>query len=200
MKKLLALLLLAGCALNPPVKQELANSVFLDGDNAECSGTAVSDRLVLTAYHCKNIENMVAYEVYPTLVKHAFVRVVKFDEANDLMLLEFSPGFVPVKLAGKDDRPQVGDPVQLVGCPMGHCNTITEGFISELVNEKFGHFVFSAAGFVGGSGGGVFWHGKLISVMQAIGYEQANPMSQNYAPSISYGATLDAFQAFVKGL
>jgi len=196
----LALLLLAGCATNAPVKQELANSVLLDGDDDSCSGTAVSDRLVLTAYHCHVITNIVAYQEYPTITKHAFIRVVKSDEASDLMLLEFSPGFVPVELAGDDDRPQIGDPIQLVGCPMGHCNTVTEGYISALLDKKHDKFVFSAAAFPGGSGGGVFWHGKLISVLQAIGYEQLNPISQNYAPSISYGSTLEAFRAFVKGM
>lgn len=98
--------------------------------------------------------------------------VKKIDELADLALLEsaeaLATGGPQVELAGKP--PKIGDPLTVIGAPLGDERTVTEGILSGI--EKRGDGIIyrvSAAVFFGNSGGGAFNRdGELVGIAHAI--------------------------------
>jgi S1-C subfamily serine protease len=123
--------------------------------------------------------------------------VKKLDEITDLALLEsveeLKIGGPQVSLAAKP--PKIGDPLTVIGAPLGDERTVTEGILSGI--EKHGNGVFyrvSAAVFFGNSGGGAFnRNGELVGVAHAI------QMLGGFivVPGAAFFVNLDAIKAFM---
>lgn len=193
---LMAIMALCACS-SSSVLDELSGGVSLAKDGYFCSGIAIAPHLVLSAAHCEHMQTG-AIE-YPQHQVFKVLGVVKTDKVNDLVLYKTDGVFVPVPILQTGEYPRVGDQIRVVGCPAGHCNTITTGYIASLDDEGFVRF--SAPIFFGASGGGVYWQGKagweLISVNHAI-YAAGSPIGLVLVPGVSYGTKPDAVRAFLE--
>lgn len=135
------------------------------------------------------------------------VELLVSDPDNDLALLRVDPkelgGLVPRTLLGDSESVRVGEPVSVIGNPLGLEHTLTNGIISaRRVYEGKRYVQMSAPISPGNSGGPVFdRHGRVIAVSVATMYGGQNlnlavPVSSlhaliadNYPNRRSFGAS-----------
>ncbi len=149
-----------------------------------CAAVWVSEKYILTAAHCTNIEKPMIHfftegenvEVYaePTTLHAA--KLVSRHEEEDLALLESLGGF-PHAVATLGPSPVVGDAVSVVGHPSGFGWTLVRGIVGALRGPDapspepiHGPFLqLSACVWFGNSGGGAFdSEGRLIGISSFI--------------------------------
>lgn len=122
-----------------------------DTRKGSCSGVAISDKLVLTAAHCINhpVLKSVTVDGKPA-------KVLRFDESQDIALLEVAEGHCPCSplAAESPDRDQR---VIAIGWPLGKAQVATEGRYQGLVDNDGRYTTLSTTNLVfGNSGGGLF--------------------------------------------
>jgi serine protease Do len=118
------------------------------------------------------------------------------DTTNDIALLKVNAGKpVPPLKFGNSDRLRPGDPIFIIGNPLGLGSTVTAGIISALDrntpdSEAASFLQIDAALNIGNSGGPVFdMHGEVIGVSTAL----ATP--ENGTGSVGLGLAIPANDA-----
>jgi len=142
------------------------------------SGVLVSgDGKVVTAAHVVHAADALAVEFPGGVIVRA--RVISSDPAADVALVQLEsvpPGSVTAKF-GDSDKAEVGDPIFVVGAPLGMTHTLTVGHLSARreVNATYGGmektelFQTDAAINPGNSGGPMFnMNGEVIGVVSRI--------------------------------
>ncbi len=141
------------------------------------SGFLVAERRVVTAAHVVQVADLVAVEFSSGEILRA--RVVASEPWADIALLELdrvpaNPVTVPL---GDSSAARVGDPVFVVGAPLGMTSTLTVGYVSgrRTVNNLAGGFgeadllQTDAAINQGNSGGPLFnLQGEVIGIVSHI--------------------------------
>lgn len=194
MKKFIAMLLFVflaiGCStvnvpemrVNKDVLPMYLASVSLVEENGDLhgSGTIIYNRaddymVVVTAAHVVRAFLEKKIDIYVEGVNFIHLkqmRVFKMDEAKDVAVIvgvnkELVNG---PEVAVADIAPNIGDPVFVIGAPLGVKRTVTSGIITNIINFK-DKIVYrtNAPMFYGNSGGGMFnKKGELIGVGHAI--------------------------------
>jgi len=163
---LLALLLIGSCAGIKQVLPSVARADIMEdgGVVGHCTAFAVSGYKVLTSAHCCPAQSNAGIKV-----NNKFGWVLERDEVNDICaVIVIDHGLKPLEIA---KRVQVGDKVFVVGCPMAHCGSITQGWTAK-PTEKW--TVITAASTFGSSGSPV-----LNTKNEVIGIVSRGPEDYN---------------------
>jgi S1-C subfamily serine protease len=142
------------------------------------SGVLIDTRgKVVTAAHVVQTADAVSVEFPGNVLVNA--QIIASDAAADVALLQLErvpPGIVPAQL-GDSDKAEVGDPVFVVGAPLGSGHTLTVGHLSarRKPNATYGgivpteFFQTDAAINQGNSGGPMFnMKGEVIGIVSHI--------------------------------
>lgn len=151
---LLAVVMTVSCASALSGIQD--TSLRLEFDNGGiCSGTAVTDRVLLSADHCWN--------------DHARLMKINGQPANALKIERDGQDHVLVRVTTKFTRwarmgpePEVGDRVRWIGNPAGQEKVYREGYVVRVAGDTW----LDANAYHGDSGSGLFdKHGRIIAVL-----------------------------------
>lgn len=127
------------------------------GDYAEGSGVMIADRLMLTAFH------VTGPEAPGMTVNGKPVKVLKYDEANDITLLEVEQSCPCIPIS--TDLPDPDQRVIAVGFPLGLGKVTSIGLAQHIHGNKLLAVIPIA---FGNSGGGLFmwngWHWVLAGI------------------------------------
>jgi S1-C subfamily serine protease len=140
-------------------------AITRDGDHVTGSAVAISKHVLITNWHV--VEGARAIVVYGRS-GFARVRVLKGDKQSDRCALEVVDGRELVRVPGVRDARElkVGERVYSLGAPEGYENTLGEGIVSGLPEEK-GRLLIQTTAQVshGSSGGGLFdASGNLVGI------------------------------------
>ena len=148
-------LLITGCAEAHPRDYALRLEFEQGG---VCSGTAVGERLVLTASHCWQAGRLVKINGQP-----AYALRIKHDGA-DHALVRVTVEFDRWARMGKE--PVQGDRVRWIGQPAGMPGIYREGYFA---GWRDGSMVFDAAAWGGDSGAGIMdRQGRIVGVLSGM--------------------------------
>lgn len=141
-----------------------------------CTGVWISKNLILTAEHCVEDEESLDYstpEGFLDLESHKAFPVAK-SKKFDLALLMTVPDETPDHniVVMKEGSPVAGDPVDIIGHPIGYPWTYSTGYVSSvrgIMNGPAGSSAsilqISAPVWMGNSGGGAFdTQGRLAGI------------------------------------
>jgi S1-C subfamily serine protease len=214
--------LLSSCAITPIytnfyVIPEVRNmyassiSVLKDKKNVVGSGTIIYNKrnkrmVVITAAHVvreqykKNPECIINISYRKEDIRK--MKVFKYSDHFDLAVLISTTKEVKdgpyAKLAATHGK--IGDKVWLIGAPLGEKNTVTEGIISNRVENK-GKMLYrtTAAGFFGNSGGGLFnEEGELLGVAHILSFFRANIFVIMPVPGGVHAVSVETIREFFK--
>lgn len=180
-------------------------SIKVDHGGFHSGGTGffiASDGTIATNHHVIRNASEVQVELFDG-TEHARVELLTSDAEADLALLRIEvtpPVFVEL---GNSDAVEVGEPVSVIGNPLGLDHTLTNGIVSARRIYEGERFIqMSAPISPGNSGGPVFdAHGRVIgvSVAQMIGGQNLNLavpinqlrslVSEEYPNRRSFGAS-----------
>ena len=175
-------ILIGGCVNNKKTISPANNTInftvaLINGEqeNPYCAGVWVSQRNIITAYHCVKDEvgsEIIYYNVYDdNTVYEAKIKRLLF--MSDLALLEVQDDFPSHPWAKIGKSPEIGEKVDIMGHPGGLSYTYTVGYISSYRQNTFLPAIsiiqISAPIFFGNSGGGAFnSKGELIGIASFI--------------------------------
>lgn len=182
---------------SPQVQAEIPvrSTVQVKVENGAGSGVVVQEgeeSLILTADHVVKEEGMT--------VNGLPVTIVLRDAKRDLALIKVKQRLPAITIS--EERPDMGSPVMVIGCPFGQCFAVTQGYISSGPDQE-GHTTISATAYPGNSGGPVLWYSSLrrkwvlAGIVQGI-FASGNFMSRTMVTSITY-ARMD-FMEVLKGI
>lgn len=182
---------------SPQVQAEIPirSTVQVKVENGAGSGVVVQEgeeSLILTANHVVKDEGMTVNGLPATIVLR--------DEKRDLALIKVKQRLPAITIS--EERPDIGSPVMVIGCPYGQCFAVTQGYISSGPDQE-GHTTISATAYPGNSGGPVLWYSSLrrkwvlAGIVQGI-FASGNFMSRTMVTSITY-ARMD-FMEILKGI
>jgi S1-C subfamily serine protease len=114
--------------------------------------------------------------------------ILSFDERKDIAIIKI-PGFdLPAVKLGNSNAAQVGEPVLIVGSPLGLQSSVTTGVISSIRDDPFGggfKVIQTAAAVNPGNSGGPLVNG-LSEVIGVVTYKIKGGESLNFAIPINY--------------
>ena len=138
-----------------------------------------SDGLVVTNFHVIEDASSVSVRVNRrTILQVTGVRAV--DRVSDLALLQVTGKDFPfLKVASRDQRPNIGAKVYAIGHPRGYTNTLTEGLVSGAIRkEKGARWLQTSAPVSPGSSGGPLLNGDGL-VVGVVTWHRPEIRSQN---------------------
>lgn len=175
-------LLLVGCAGRPDVgarnkvvelhitmkpdavDMKTADAIHIEqfAGKALCSGAFISDRGdIITARHCT--ENAAEIEVVLSDGKEYTARVVSQSDLHDLAVIHIDRKGTP--FFAKARTPKAGDPVYILGSPLGLTDTLTMGTVAKVAGDLT---LLDCTALPGNSGGPVFNKaGEMVGVLTA---------------------------------
>lgn len=129
---------------------------------------AINDSTIITNYHV--IDGAYSIEVVSENdVKYTVKGVISYNEEYDLAILKLNKSTnLPVLPIANSDDIQVEDKVIAIGSPLGLKNTVSNGIISAIRNEKLKEIQITAPISPGSSGGALFnSNGEIIGITYA---------------------------------
>lgn len=118
------------------------------------------------------------------------VQILATDERRDMAVLQVAGFDLPSLPLGNSDSVRVGNPVVLIGSPLGLENTVTTGIVSGRRQEDEGYQVLqiSAPASVGSSGGPVLSRtGQVVAIASS---QMPSGQNLNFALPINYARGL----------
>lgn len=137
--------------------------MFTKSGRAICSGSFITSLgLIITAKHC--VEGTEDIEVETSDGQIYTATVLAKSHVTDLALIEIGRSGTPYYTLG--GVPAVGDPITMIGSPLGYTRTQTQGIVSKLLGD---YTMLDCTGVPGNSGGPVInAKGELVGVVSAM--------------------------------
>ena len=165
-----------------------------------------ADGYILTNYHVIEDSNSVTVTTYDNKVYDA--EIVGYDMSNDVAVLKIeAEGLVPVKI-GSSDALRVGDPVAVIGNPLGELTfSLSQGVVSALNREitissgvTMDLIQTDAAINSGNSGGPLFnIYGEVIGITNAK-YSSSTMSSSASIDNIGFAIPIDHVRGIVDSI
>lgn len=146
---------------------------------------AKSNGVVITNYHVIAGASKAQIKL-PNGDIYDIAGVVEGDARRDIAVLKVKAINLPTVKLGDSDKTQVGDPVVVIGSPLGLENTVSNGLISSLRDTGEGYKLFQISAPIsrGSSGGPVFnMNGEVIGIASLT---ISTGQSLNFAIPINY--------------
>lgn len=178
------------CADAPALTQDSASAITLAFSTDVCSGTVVAPRVILTATHCFESEDVPNVKVNKDVVA-IWKRV---DDGNDHTLIEVSKVFkVYSPLGGVLAQT---DPVHIFGNPAGMPHVYREGVVAALVrSDNRVVYLIQMPTFFGDSGAGVFdAQGRVTTAITGVDRVANQGYSLQFAFAYPLGFSRDDLQ------
>ncbi|WP_054023574.1 stalk domain-containing protein [Bacillus sp. FJAT-28004] len=164
--------------------------VLIMTNRGQGSGIVIGDQLILTNHHVMaNTTSATALSIKGDELKIS--GVVNYDAKTDLAIVKTEkPITLPAVEVGYGLNSHKGDKVVAIGSPLGLQNTVSDGLISNILNEGGVRYIQTSTPIDRGSSGGALFNefGELIGITTS-GISNTNA-DLNFAVSVMHAAAL----------